>query len=84
MMKEMLKKKIAEVAVDKPTEPPAATISLSEAQLPDVANWQDGQEYEVSLTLKQISPGKFKLLEAESMSGEDETLTEDTSEVIEE
>ncbi len=54
-------------------------LEISEDQLPEVADWKDGEMYEV--TLRQISKGKFEVVDAgeieeeeseESGSGEEE------------
>lgn len=61
-------------------------LEISEEQLPEIADWKDGEMYEV--TLRQISKGKFEIVDAgdvneeeseESGSGEEEKGQESTN-----
>lgn len=51
-----------------------------------VDSWEDGEEYEIKITVKQISPGEYEVLsatptkEAES-SAEDSSETEETDDM---
>lgn len=67
-----------------PTDMPmhgGSTISLSEDQLPEVADWKVGQKYTVTLELEQTAArktgggkveGDFRVLSAESETPEEE------------
>jgi len=47
-----------------------------------IADWEDGQEYELSVKVRQISPGEFEVIEVtpESESSDEEAAPEEESE----
>ena len=44
-------------------------LEISEDQLPEIADWKDGEMYEV--TLRQISKGKFEVVDAGEVEEEE-------------
>ncbi len=47
------------------TEGTGPEIAIPVDVLPESENWEDGQTYDISMTVKQTGPGKFEILEAE-------------------
>lgn len=52
-------------------EPTGSTLTLSQDMLPEIAQWQPGQTYSVTLTVKQMTPSangsaEFEIVSAQS------------------
>lgn len=55
-------------------------IEIPTEEIPDSEKWKDGETYDISMTVKQISKGKFEILEAEEETPEEEKSAEDKEE----
>lgn len=79
MLKEMLQKKMDSMPASPPEsehEQGIATLHLTSEHLPEVKDWEVGQEYHLVLKVKQTSAdGGFEVLEAapvDNKTGEEE------------
>ena len=52
-------------------------IEIPTEEIAGSENWKDGETYDISMTVKQISKGKFEILEAEEETPEEEKSAED-------
>lgn len=55
-------------------------IDIPVEEIAGSENWKDGETYEISMTVKQVSMGKFEILEAEEETPEEESGAEDMGE----
>jgi hypothetical protein len=52
------------------------SLDPNDDRWPFVLDWEDGEEYTVTLRIRQISPGEFEVLSASTKEGGSETREE--------
>ena len=55
-------------------------IDIPVEEIPGSENWKDGETYNISMTVKQVSKGKFEILEAEEEEPDEESPEEEKGE----
>lgn len=57
-------------------------LTLTPSDLPEVADWKDGETYNVTLEVKQTSPNNFEIISAQSTADQPQSAEQEPQEVL--